>query len=252
MQIIGHRGAKGLAPENSITGIKLAIARGVDWIEFDVRATKDGELVILHDRTLFRVAKRHHRVEDLTYRELKQIATVSGESIPTFAEAMKAIGTQAKIDIELKSDRTAKKVVAEIKRQVATGRPYNDFVVSSFRPWLLREVQRHDANVPLLLLQGAMPFFFLFLPGIKLSAVGFSKIIAPRFAISLAKKRGLWTVVHTINSKTEAKFFAARGIDALVTDVPHAFKPLWPRLLLWLSVLLGAVALACLLIRYLL
>lgn len=249
MQIIGHRGAKGLAPENTLAGIKLALMRSVDWIEFDVRATKDGELVILHDRTLVRVAKRHHRVQDLTYAELRQIATVSGESIPTFAEAMEAIGTHAKVDIELKSRRTAKKVAAEIKRQVAMGRPYSDFVVSSFRPWLLREMQRHDSQIPLLILQGALPFLFMLLPGLKLSAVGFSKLAAPRLAISLAKKRGLWTVIHTVNSKTEAKLFAAKGADALVTDVPQAFKPFWPMLLLWLSVLLVVVILLCLLIR---
>ncbi len=69
MEIIGHRGAKRLAPENTIVGIKLALQRKVEWIEFDVRATKDGRLVVLHDRTLLRVAKNHRRIQSLTFHQ---------------------------------------------------------------------------------------------------------------------------------------------------------------------------------------
>lgn len=249
MEIIGHRGAKGLAPENTIAGIVFALTRGVDWIEFDVHATKDGELVVVHDGTLLRIARSHRRVRDLTVSELRRLATISGETIPTFEEVMHTIGRRAKIDIELKSSRTAKKVVAEIKRQVAEGRPYSDFMVSSFRPWLLKAVYRLDPAIPLLLLQGILPVAFM-LPSLKLSGVGFSRFVAPKFAITLAKKRKLWTVVFTVNTKAEARLFKAMGVDAIATDVPQAFKPLWVILLRWGLLALSGALLLYLLIRY--
>ncbi len=231
MEIIGHRGAKGLAPENTIKGIKHALLRGVDWIEFDVRVTKDGYLVVLHDRTLLRITKDHRRTKDIKLVELRGIATRSGEKIPTFAEVMQAIGQRAKINIELKSRGAAKEVVTEIKQQVHAGRPYSDFMVSSFRPWLLKEIQKKDPAIPLLLLQGMWPFLFMLLPQLRLTGVGFWRFAAPRLAITLAKKRNLWTIVSTVNSQREARLFAEKGINAIVTDVPQAFKPFWPQVL---------------------
>jgi glycerophosphoryl diester phosphodiesterase len=250
MEIIGHRGAKGLAPENTIAGIKFALSRGVDWIEFDVRSTKDGKLVVVHDHTLLRVAKNHRRVQNLTFAELREIATVSGEAIPTFEEVMETIGRRAKIDIELKSRRTAKKVVAEIKQQVDEGRPYSDFIVSSFKSRLLQEVQRLDSQVPLLLLQEWLPFKFMLTPRLRLFGVGFYRLVAPKIAINLARKRGLWTMVYTVNTKAEANIHEQRGIHAIVTDVPQAFKPLWRVMLLWALIALGITALLYLLVRY--
>ena len=231
MQIIGHRGAKGLAPENTVAGIRAALKRQVDWIEFDVRVTHDGALVVVHDRTLLRIAKQLHKVRHYTLAQLKAIATQSGEPIPTFEEIMAAIGTKAKIDIELKEKGAAPQVIAEVNRQVAAGRSYDDFLVTSLRPRLLREMQRLEPRIHVGLLQGAWPLAFLTLPGLRLSAVGFYHLVAPRAAIKLAKRAGLWTFVFTVNQRTEATHFEQLGVDALITDVPQQFKPLWPWLL---------------------
>ncbi|HEU5460504.1 MAG TPA: glycerophosphodiester phosphodiesterase family protein [Pyrinomonadaceae bacterium] len=71
--IIGHRGASAVAPENTMVAFREAIAAGSDGIEFDVRLTRDGVPVIIHDNTLRRTTGQPHRVADLTWSELEAL-----------------------------------------------------------------------------------------------------------------------------------------------------------------------------------
>jgi len=70
--IIGHRGAKGIAPENSLSGFKKAVELGIDGIELDVHLTKDGELVVIHDMDLQRLAGLRIPIKQLTFKELRE------------------------------------------------------------------------------------------------------------------------------------------------------------------------------------
>ena len=71
--IIGHRGASAVAPENTMAAFREAIAAGADGIEFDVRLTRDGAPVVIHDNTLRRTAGLPHHIGDLTLRELESL-----------------------------------------------------------------------------------------------------------------------------------------------------------------------------------
>ena len=70
--IIGHRGAKGIAPENSLCGFKKAIELGIDGIELDVHLTKDGKLIVIHDMDLQRLVGLRISVKQFTFKELKE------------------------------------------------------------------------------------------------------------------------------------------------------------------------------------
>jgi len=70
--IIGHRGAKGIVPENSLSGFKKAVELGIDGVELDVHLTKDGKLVIIHDMDLKRLTGIKIPVKQLTFKELKK------------------------------------------------------------------------------------------------------------------------------------------------------------------------------------
>ena len=70
--IIGHRGAKGIAPENSLFGFKKAIELGIDGIELDVHLTKDGKLIVIHDMDLKRLTGLKIPINQLTFKELKE------------------------------------------------------------------------------------------------------------------------------------------------------------------------------------
>lgn len=91
MKIIGHRGAKGLAPENTIAAIKRGIVEGLDGIELDVHVTKDGKLILLHDDSFRRTCGVSKNADEMTVEQIMEIRTHEGEPIPTLEQALDAI-----------------------------------------------------------------------------------------------------------------------------------------------------------------
>lgn len=91
MKIISHRGAAGLAPENTLLGIKIALKYEVEYIEVDAQATKDGHLVLLHDETFETKSGREIKVNDTLLDELRRKISLE-HRIPTLDEALKTAG----------------------------------------------------------------------------------------------------------------------------------------------------------------
>lgn len=224
MQIIGHRGAAGLAPENTIASFKAAIEAGVDWIEFDVRATKDGQVIVSHDANTLRASRRPHSIAKTDYATLKKLPLKGGQHIPTLAEAFHTIGNHTKINVEIKVDGCAGAVVDQITQAVKKGASYTDFMVSSFKASYLRDVHRLDNNIPLALLHGANPYKFLRLKGLRVQAVGFSHKRLPNKAIYQAELRELMIYVYTVNSLKKAKDLIERNVQAVVTNRPDKLQ----------------------------
>jgi glycerophosphoryl diester phosphodiesterase len=109
MKVIGHRGAAGLAPENTFAGFDLALALGVDGIETDVQKTKDGILVLFHDDLLDRTTNGVGVLQEASWQELRQLDAGSwcgpryaGEQIPLLIEALQRYGTRTWFDLEIK------------------------------------------------------------------------------------------------------------------------------------------------------
>jgi glycerophosphoryl diester phosphodiesterase len=107
---IAHRGASGLAPENTIAAIEAAIDMGADMIALDVHITKDGHVVVFHDLKLDRTTNGTGLIHDFTLGELKQLDAGSwfdpkfaGEKIPTLNEALQHINGRVECIIELKT-----------------------------------------------------------------------------------------------------------------------------------------------------
>lgn len=226
MQIMGHRGAAGLAPENTIAAIAEGLAAKADWIEFDVRRTQDGHIVLVHDRSTRRIAKKSLTVHKAAMEQLRELEMKRGEAIPTLEEAMQIIGKKAKINIEIKSPDCVPQVVELIQSYIKKGYPASHFLVSSFSPAVLRAAYKLDKKIPYSLLQ-IWPVRFRWLRSVKLSAVGFYHISAlTPFIVALAKRKGLYTYAYTVNSVEEAKGLKRLGIDGIVTNFPNKFDEL--------------------------
>src|SRR5438105_2353760 len=86
--VVGHRGAMGYCPENTMASFERALALGADWIELDVHLSRDGELIVIHDETLDRTTNGHGLVRDHTLAELKQLDAGDGQQIPTLDEVL--------------------------------------------------------------------------------------------------------------------------------------------------------------------
>lgn len=107
---IGHRGAAGHAPENTLSSFKKALALRVDIIELDVHKCKTGELVVIHDETVDRTTKGKGKVTELTLEELKKLNIEPDEKIPTLKEVIDLVKGKCQLNVEVKNQKTAKEV----------------------------------------------------------------------------------------------------------------------------------------------
>jgi glycerophosphoryl diester phosphodiesterase len=153
-KIYGHRGAKGMYPENTLLSFKKAIDQGVDGLELDVHLTKDGEVVVIHDETLDRTTNGTGWIKDLTLAEIKQVSAGSKfshfpyyqagwdkEQVPTLKEVLELLEPyHIELNIELKTnDVVYEKIeekVHELVQKYGSGR---EVIYSSFHlPTILR------------------------------------------------------------------------------------------------------------------
>ena len=127
MKIIAHRGASSLLPENTLLSIGHALDRCVDMVEVDVRQSRDGEIVVLHDATLDRTTNGTGMVKDKTLLELKKLKAGQGETIPTLNEVLRLVKSKSDkvskykvqpiIIIEIKELGIEKRVLDIIKQE---------------------------------------------------------------------------------------------------------------------------------------
>lgn len=116
--IIAHRTSPRDAPENSLAGIRRSAELGADYVEIDVRLTRDGVPVMLHDALLLRTTRRPWPVSWATAKGLRRARLrKSGERVPTFAEAVAALPDGMGFAIDTKSPDAAEAVVTELRRQ---------------------------------------------------------------------------------------------------------------------------------------
>jgi glycerophosphoryl diester phosphodiesterase len=113
--VIAHRGDHTEAPENTLKAFEDAIATGVDYVEVDVRASRDGELVVMHDATLDRMTQASGNVKDYTWRELQQLFVVDKERpalgkhrIPSLAQVLEICKGKIGIYLDFKEGDIAK------------------------------------------------------------------------------------------------------------------------------------------------
>jgi len=121
--VIAHRGDHNIAPENSMMSIHNAIEDGADYVELDIRTTKDGQLVLMHDATVDRMTNGKGKVRDLNFDEIrtlklfnKQILNPDTLQIPTFVEALKICKNKINIYLDFK-DANVQQVDAAIKNE---------------------------------------------------------------------------------------------------------------------------------------
>jgi glycerophosphoryl diester phosphodiesterase len=126
VDVIAHRGASAYAPENTLASFAKAIEQKADWFELDVHLTKDGQVAVIHDGSLERVAGIKKRVPEMTLAEIKQADAGSwfgkgfaGERIPTLDEALALAKNRTGVYIEIKSDSPDKELVGNMFETVS-------------------------------------------------------------------------------------------------------------------------------------
>lgn len=119
ISVTGHRGCAGIEPENTLRGFKRALCLGVDSIEFDVRATRDVALVVIHDETVDRTTDGKGYVRDYTLSEIRKLDAGDGEKVPTLQEAIDLLKNEkAMMVIEIKEPETLDDIMSVIRRNM--------------------------------------------------------------------------------------------------------------------------------------
>lgn len=147
MRLVGHRGARFEAPENTLEGFRYAIGLGLPAVEFDIRMSLDGELVIMHDETVDRTTDGVGKVADLTLAELKQLDARSIHTtwsdacrIPTFDETLGVVGELPVILVEIKRD-TPERLDVIVPKTIEALRRHDlehQALIISFEPYALQ------------------------------------------------------------------------------------------------------------------
>jgi glycerophosphoryl diester phosphodiesterase len=147
---VGHRGARGHAPENTMASFTKGADLGVDAVETDIQLSKDGEIVLIHDHTVDRTTDGHGFVKDMTLAELKKLDAggwydpgFSGERIPTLAELLTWAKDRIGVALEIKNGPIYYPGIAEkTVRLVRRHGMESQVILISFDHFVLREAKR--------------------------------------------------------------------------------------------------------------
>jgi glycerophosphoryl diester phosphodiesterase len=202
MKIIGHRGAAGLALENSRESLLAAIEHSVDMIEFDVRHTGDGQLVVIHDKATGRVSEGTTRtVSEQTLAELREVSLSNGEELMTVDDALDIIGNTPVI-IELKDHDSVDELLTVLKRH-PDARPS----IASFQHDQLRLVRRASPDIPTYVLEHYAPVDIVHTAhNIQATGIGLNKWLMNPLTYWLARRYKLDMYLYTVNNPLLARF----------------------------------------------
>ena len=218
---IGHRGAEGYEPENTLTSFRKAIELGADGIELDVHLSADGHVVVIHDHTLERTTNGNGAVSDLSLQQLKLLRIGENEQVPTLIEVLDEI-KDVLVNIELKGDGTALPVVEIVQNYIGHHRlKYQQIIVSSFDWVALQQVAELDPEIPI----GVLTATDLDL------AIGFAefinaKALHPQFHLLTTEttkqmqQKGFRVLTWTVNEPEDINLVKSYNVDGIISDFP--------------------------------
>jgi len=234
-ELISHRGAAGLAPENTLAGVQKALDLKADRIEIDVHQTKDSVLVVMHDKTLNRTTNGRGKIKRQTYEELQGFAVdLMGkrEKIPTLEEVIQLVDGRAILMIEVKNGDAyysgIERRIVELIHRYDGG---NWCFVMSFDDRVLYKVNELDSSILLYKLFVGKPRFLSVILGKRLHfkslesyemVEGFCVMypFVHRQLIEEVHALGKTVFVWTLNDAEVFKELLELGVDGVITDCP--------------------------------
>ena len=222
--IIAHRGAAGRAPENTIAAVRAAIEDGADWIEIDVQESSDGEIVVIHDSDLMKLAGVNRKIWDMSLMELKRVdigswfgEEFSTERIPTLGEVLEEVRGKALLLIELKyygHDQHLEQGVVEVVEQAGM---VEGVAFMSLKREGIEKLQklRPEWRAGLLLSKtiGSLSSLEMDFIAVNMGTAG------PGF-IRKAHAGGKELFVWTVNDQVSMTRMMSLGVDGVITDEP--------------------------------
>lgn len=229
---IAHRGARDVAPENTLAAFEAAIAAGADGVELDVGRCATGEIVVIHDATVDRTTNGSGRVSEMPFDQLRELDAGSfsdpayaRERIPTLAEALDLMAGRGRVNIEIKPvGPRANGIEGEVVEMVRARDMAEAVIISSFDPYVLQRTRRCAPEMRL----GS-----LYAPGPQAWAMhiwralfGQPNALHPYEGLTTAglvahaHRRGQRVNVWTVNERAEMERLIRLSVDGIITDHP--------------------------------
>ncbi|MGM0421530.1 MAG: glycerophosphodiester phosphodiesterase family protein [Pseudomonadota bacterium] len=234
-KVIGHRGACGYAPENTLSSFHTAADMGVAWVEFDVKLTKDNVPIVFHDEELFRITGREGKVAETLWDDLKDMDAGShfgdsfiGEQIPTLDDVLEVcIKRGLGVNIEIKACPGREVETAEIALDYASRIwPENapPPLISSFQHTSLETARDMAYGWPRGFLinesEGRVENWLEMLSYIEPSSLHCNGNAVKDEDIALYLETGLPICCYTINDPDQAMELFDRGVTSVFSDLP--------------------------------
>lgn len=209
---IGHRGAKGHAPENTLASFKKAIEMRVDMIELDVHLSKDLVPMVIHDDTVNRTTSATGNVTDFTANELQQLG------IPTLEDVLNLVQNSCSINIEIKVYVATNPVLKILK---SSSFDSDKIIISSFDWHVLQEVRFQNDTIKLgVLTETDLTLAIGFATFIKAEAIHPYYHLLTAENVEKIQSKGFLVYTWTVNEPEDITFVKQLGVDGIITDYP--------------------------------
>jgi glycerophosphoryl diester phosphodiesterase len=221
MKIIGHRGAKGLAPENTLASFNKALEHDVDEIELDARVTRDGQVILCHEPVLEDASGNKLKIHDSTYSELKR----HKPDLTTLDEAITTINKQVPIMIEVKPGEPVVPIAAVVQAALNSGWQSKDFSFVSFSYPILKKLHREFPDIEMVVDEtwsGIRATHRARRLGTK--RINLYKLWVWSGFIARVSRAGYQLAVFPLNDIEKARRWQKHGLAAVITDYPDRFE----------------------------
>lgn len=228
---VSHRGAAAIAPENTLSGVKAGVKSGAPFIEVDVRMTKDGVLVLMHDSTIDRTTGGSGKLSSLTWSDINTLDAgawfgeeFTNEPIPrldTVLEYMK--GKPSTLVIEVKSPGSYPRIETNLTASLRHYGMESDVVIISFdTQWIKRAARlMPEASFGVLYIY---PFSLPSDKKIEYVSVFWPALVLDPTLVWRIKLGGFKVWAWNVDSRLVAKFLTWKGVQGLTLDRPYLLK----------------------------
>ncbi|VVA44416.1 conserved hypothetical protein [Candidatus Roizmanbacteria bacterium] len=229
--IVGHRGAAGLAPENTLKAFKIGCENNADVVECDIHLSKDKKLIVIHDGILDRTTNGKGWVKDYTFEELRKLDAGDGEKIPTLEEVIDTVFKyNKKLIIEIKAEdwQIAEELTNAFIIFLSEHRDIIPHIfVHSFWHEVVKNVKEKFPEVQtfIIMMLGLTPEKMLqLILNAKANGAAIENDYISSELISLAHKQNLSLNAWLLNDQNSFDKMKKLGVDGLITNYPGRFK----------------------------
>jgi len=217
---IAHRGASAYEPENTLRSFRRALEIGVEGMEFDVRRTADGTLVVIHDETVDRTTNGQGKVARMSLKEIQRLDAGQGEKVPTFEEVLAELVSQVLLVIELKEEGLGSEVSAALKAY-----PGSKNIIVSFHPAALRQFRAIDLEAQIGLLAHQVNSGLLqTAEKLVVNALGIYYPKINQEIVEWAHTRRMGVIAWPVDEPADIRHMLALGVDGICTNRPDVVR----------------------------